>query len=88
VREVPEAVGGQEGEEAVYQFAERIQGLLDLSDREAPEMADDLEKAVRKALTDPKRSARRDDNQRGRKERLGNLGSPSSVLTVPDPVDV
>ena len=49
VRETSSAFQGHEGEEALYQFAGRIQGLLELSDREAPEMVGELEEAVRNA---------------------------------------
>lgn len=34
----------------LYEFADRIQGLLELADREAPKMVRDLEKRVRDAL--------------------------------------
>jgi hypothetical protein len=59
VRKVPDAFRGQEGEEALYQFAERIQGLLELADREAPKIVRDLEKIVRSTLTSSKAKAKK-----------------------------
>ena len=41
-REIPCAFERQEGEEALYQFAERIQGLLDVADKETPNIVAEL----------------------------------------------
>jgi sugar/nucleoside kinase (ribokinase family) len=60
VRQLPNAFGGQEGEEALYEFAERLQGLLELADRQAPDIAGDLEEAVRNGLADKPRTRPRE----------------------------
>jgi hypothetical protein len=54
VRAIPCAFEGQEGEEALYQLAERIQGLLDVPDGDDLELIGELEEAVRVTLTTPK----------------------------------
>lgn len=54
VREIPCAFERQEGEEALYQFAERIQGLLDVADKETPNIVAELEAAIRVTLTAPR----------------------------------
>lgn len=51
VREIPRAFDGQEGEEALYQFAERIKGLLDVANDDDPRLVAELEEAVRVSLT-------------------------------------
>jgi hypothetical protein len=50
VRDIPCAFDGQEGEEALYQFAERIQGLLDVANDDDPRLVAELEEAVRISL--------------------------------------
>jgi hypothetical protein len=51
VHEIPCAFERQEGEEALYQFAERIQGLLDVADKDVPDIVPELEAAIRVTLT-------------------------------------
>ncbi len=83
VRETSSAFQGHEGEEALYQFAGRIQGLLELSDREAPEMVGELEEAVRNALTSSRREAQATQLRPWPKERLGSRGGGGSVVSGP-----
>jgi hypothetical protein len=51
VREVPAAFGGQDGEEALYQFGGRLAGLLEVAEGAGyPEMVDELTEVIRKTL--------------------------------------
>jgi hypothetical protein len=50
VREVPAAFGGQDGEEAIYQFGGRLTGLLEVAEWGFPELVDELEDVIRDTL--------------------------------------
>jgi hypothetical protein len=77
VREIPCAFDGQEGEEALYQFAERIQGLLDVADGNDPRFVAELEEAVRISLTTRRSLAGVEDLHSGWRSGL-RLQSPTA----------
>jgi hypothetical protein len=76
-REIPCAFDSQEGEEALYQFAERMQGLLDVADDDDPRLVAELEEAVRISLTTRKGLADVEDLHSGWRSGL-RLHSPTT----------
>jgi hypothetical protein len=87
VREIPCAFDGQEGEETLYQFAERIQGLLDVADGDDPRFVAELEEAVRISLTTRRSLAGVDDLYSGWRFRpspsLADHSAASLTLVAP-----
>jgi hypothetical protein len=77
VREIPCAFDGQEDEEALYQFSERIQGLLDVADGNDPRFVAELEETVRISLTAKKGFAGVEDLHSGWRSGL-RLHSPTA----------
>jgi hypothetical protein len=70
VREVPAAFGGQEGEEALYEFGGRLTGLLEVAERGCPDLVGELEEVIR-------------DTLRGRRPAFAARVTAASTLSAP-----